>query len=245
MPFEHASVAASGNDPRPFALTSFLSTTPRSDSWHRIGRNFASRLYPHLPRGGSRSMFVFPVSRPFVCGCHNISTIPSVRTIPGLPGSHTLLPHRVARTHLGTMGWNPNAFASIVQARPFPIFGRPVHPRDGSLRLRPGGSPQALRTPPRDGRPALRSCHQLQPVRRYPHLLNIDSGPRVEWDFNPPETCAARHTLQAAPPLCLASVLSSLWGLHLDFSLHIETTGSHVPCKSLAQSHAIFTPEAA
>jgi hypothetical protein len=25
MPFEHASVAASGNDPRPFALTSFLS----------------------------------------------------------------------------------------------------------------------------------------------------------------------------------------------------------------------------
>jgi hypothetical protein len=29
--------------------------------------------------------------------------------------------------------------------------------------------------------------------------LNIDPGPRVEWDFNPPETCAARHTLWATP----------------------------------------------
>jgi hypothetical protein len=35
-------------------------------------------------------------------------------------------------------------------------------------------------------------------VRHYPHLLDIDTGPRVEWDFNPPETWAARHTVQAA-----------------------------------------------
>ncbi len=47
------------------------------------------------------------------------------------------------------------------------------------------------------------------------------------------------------PPLCFASVLSFSWGLHLNFSLNIETTGSHVPCKSLTQSHATFTPEAA
>jgi hypothetical protein len=200
VPFEHASAAAPGNDPRPFALTSFLSTIPRSDSWHRIGWNFASRLYPHLPPGGSRSMFVFPVPRPFVCGCHNISTIPSARTIPGLPGSLTPLPHRVARTHLGTMGWNPHAFASIVQARPLPIFGRPVHPRDGSLRLQPGGSPQALQTPPRGGRPALRSSN-TSASEALPPPLDIDPGPRVEWDFNPPETCAARHTQR----MCLIS----------------------------------------
>ena len=37
------------------------------------------------------------------------------------------LPHRVARTHLGATGRNPNAFAPIVRARPFPVFGRPVH----------------------------------------------------------------------------------------------------------------------
>ena len=51
--------------------------------------------------------------------------------------------------------------------------------------------------------------------------------------------------LRVAPPLCFASVLSFLWDLHLNFSLNIETTGSHVPHKSLTQSHAIFTPEAA
>jgi hypothetical protein len=50
--------------------------------------------------------------------------------------------------------------------------------------------------------------------------------------------------LRVAPPLCFASVLSFSWDLHLNFSLNIETTGSHVPCKSLTQSHAIFTPEA-
>ena len=33
-----------------------------------------------------------------------------------------------------------------------------------------------------------------------PPSLNINPGPRVEWDFNPPETPAARHTLRASPP---------------------------------------------
>src|SRR6266542_6508773 len=52
---------------------------------------------------------------------------------------------------------NENAFAFIVQARPCPTFGRPVHLRGGPHRLRPGTSPHALRIPPRDGHPALRS----------------------------------------------------------------------------------------
>ena len=51
---------------------------------------------------------------------------------------------------------NENAFAPIVRARPCPTFGRPVHLRDSSLRLRPGTSPHAFRIPPRDGHPALR-----------------------------------------------------------------------------------------
>jgi len=50
-----------------------------------------------------------------------------------------------------------NAFASILQARPCPTFGRPVRLRGGPHRLRPGTSPQALRIPPRGGHPALRS----------------------------------------------------------------------------------------
>ena len=47
------------------------------------------------------------------------------------------------------------------------------------------------------------------------------------------------------PPLCLALALSFSWGLHLNFSLNIEATGSHVPRESLDRSHAIFMPEAA
>ena len=44
--------------------------------------------------------------------------------------------------------------------------------------------------------------------------------------------------LRVAPPLCPASVLSLLWGLHLSFSLSIRATGSHVPHMSLDQVHA-------
>ena len=61
---------------------------------------------------------------------------------------------------------NENAFASIVQARPCPTFGRPVHRRGSPHRLRPGTSPHALRIPPRDGHPALRSyCERWLQVR--------------------------------------------------------------------------------
>jgi hypothetical protein len=48
-----------------------------------------------------------------------------------------------------------NAFVAIVPTRPCPLFGRPVHRRDGSHRLRPGASPHALRIPPHGGHPAL------------------------------------------------------------------------------------------
>ena len=48
--------------------------------------------------------------------------------------------------------------------------------------------------------------------------------------------------LRVAPSLCLASVRSSSWVRHLEFSLVIEATGSHVPPKGLAQSHATSMP---
>src|SRR3982074_938518 len=59
-----------------------------------------------------------------------------------------------------TLVWwvNENAFASIVQARPCPTFGRPVHRRGSPHRLRPGTSPHTLRIPPHDGHPVLRSA---------------------------------------------------------------------------------------
>jgi len=55
----------------------------------------------------------------------------------------------------------------------------------------------------------------------------------------------ASSLLWIAPTLCLASVLSPSWVLHLGFSLLIKATGSHVPHKSLDQVHATFMPDAA
>jgi len=100
-----------------------------------------------------------------------------------------------------------------VQARPFLVFGRPVHPRDGSLRLRPGGSPQALQTPPRGGRPALR-CYFTSAREALPPRSDIDPGSRVEWDFNPPETPAARHTIWDCLTSHVRSSLSCSLGIH-------------------------------
>jgi hypothetical protein len=50
--------------------------------------------------------------------------------------------------------------------------------------------------------------------------------------------------LRGDPPLRSASVLSFSWVLHLNFSLTIRATGSHVPHKSPDQIHATFMPDA-
>src|SRR6516162_843715 len=84
--------SASPDAPEPEVRIPFESTSPRSDSWHRIGRNFACALYPHLPLAGFRLGFAFPVARPFVCECRTIPAIPCLRTIPGLPESLTFFP---------------------------------------------------------------------------------------------------------------------------------------------------------
>ena len=156
-PFGPASAAARSNDPRPYVcrlVPEYYSPirflTPRRPE-------FRSRLYPHLPRRA--------LGRCLSSRLPALSSAGATSSRPYLPlgryqaslGHFASLLQRVARTHLGAMGWNQCAFAPIVRARPFPIFGRPVHPRDGSRRLRPGGSPHALQTPPRGGRPALQS----------------------------------------------------------------------------------------
>lgn len=67
---------------------------------------------------------------------------------------HALFFRTVLPAHTLVRRVNENAFASIVQARPVPVFGRPVHP-GSRLRLRPGASPQALRISPHGEHPAL------------------------------------------------------------------------------------------
>ena len=70
---------------------------------------------------------------------------------------HTLFFRTVPSANTLVRWVNENAFASIVQARPCPTFGRPVRHRGSPHRLRPGTSPHALRIPPHGGHPALRS----------------------------------------------------------------------------------------
>ena len=123
-----------------------------------------------------------------------------------------------------TLVWwvNENAFASIVQARPCPTVGRPVRLRGSPHRLRPGTSPHALRIPPHDGHPALRSAAQeggsrsalavssfrlrarvgffipsffLRPARHYPRFWIWHPSSGRQRDFNPPEQRAAQRTL--------------------------------------------------
>jgi len=97
---------------------------------------------------------------------------------------------------------NENAFASIVQARPCPTFGRPVHLRGSPHRLRPGSSPQALRIPSRDGHPALR---RITPSAddALPPSLDIAPLIRVPEGLQPTRTtrCSA-HTTPAADFCC-------------------------------------------
>ena len=118
-------------------------------------------------------------------------------------------------------GLEPYAFASIVQARPLPIFGRPVHRWDRSLDCNPVVLLKPFR--PHLAVSALPSEALFASASEaLPPLSDIDPGSRVEWDFNPPETCAARHTLRATPPLLHASILSPFVGHPLiGFSLCI------------------------
>jgi hypothetical protein len=71
-----AGVTALGCDPRVSAVPSFLSSTPCSDSWHRIGWNFAHAYIRTYPLMASDRALYSPLTRPFVCGCHTIAIIP-------------------------------------------------------------------------------------------------------------------------------------------------------------------------
>ena len=128
---------------------------------------------------------------------------------------------------------NENAFAFILQARPCPTFGRPVHLRGSPHRLQPDTSPHALRIPPHDGHPALRvlrssgsrsalvcfrlspSCpfrhlhtfHSSRPARHYPRFWIRRSSFERRRDLNPPDQRAAQRTVRPPPTPCSASLL--------------------------------------
>ena len=140
------------------------------------------------------------------------------RTVPSASSAYTLV------------RWvDESAFASIVQARPCPTFGRPVrhgvapsttarycsaNPSDPISRWAPcppqfrrGGSRSTLavsgfRLRARLVR-RLHTCH-LRPARHYPRLWIRPPSSGGRRDFNPPDQCAAWRTLRASPPPCPA-----------------------------------------
>ncbi len=68
------------------------------------------------------------------------------------------------------------------------------------------------------------------------------------WMIHPLRSLSITETsslLWGDPSLRSASVLSFSWVLHLNFSLYIRATGSHVLHVSLDQGHAAFMPDAA
>ena len=115
-------------------------------------------------------------------------------------------------------GVNECAFVSIVQTRPAPIFGRPVHRRGRPHRLRPGTSPHALQIPScgglLDGHPALRSTtNVLRPARHYPRFWIWRSSFERQRDFDPPEQRAAQQHYGTVRLLLYVHVRSLVYGL--------------------------------
>jgi len=125
---------------------------------------------------------------------------------------------------------NEIAFASIMQARPCPTFGRPVHLRGSPHRLRPGSSPHALRIPSRDGHPALRRIYPSADDA-LPPSLDIAPLIRVPEGLQPSRTtrCSAHNT----PP---ADSCRSVRTDHSILSFDFETNGRSPEVSSYAFS---------
>ena len=151
---------------------------------------------------------------------------------------------------------NENAFAFIVQARPCPTFGRPVHlgvaPIDYSpvLLLMPfgfhltmdtlpsgnlsGGSRSALvcfRLSPSCPFRNLHAFRSSRPARHYPRFRIRRSSFEHRRDFNPPEQCAAQRTLC---PLLTSALRSNC----LSTASVAKATQSRSPGVSSAAFHA-------
>ena len=82
----------------------------------------------------------------------------------------------------------------------------------------------------------LRFRHEFLPSLVDPSLWLNHSTPSLHPHYR------VSSLLRLDPPLCHASGLLPSWDFHLDISLGIVTTGSHVPRESLNRARATFTP---
>ena len=109
--------------------------------------------------------------------------------------------------------------------------------------------------------PWLSPRNASDPMRCLPPMASQENGFALSTGFLPSPVDPRAELNNAAPSLqlhyrafitttsCPAPVprigtLVLMRATHLDFSLRIGATGSHVPCKSPVQSHAAFMPDA-
>ena len=200
-----AGVPAPGCDPRVSAAPSFLSSTPCSDSWHRIGWNFA-RAYIHTYRlMASGRALCSQLTRPFVCGCHTMATIPSQSDDtrppwvthmssppcrPHTPWYDGEEPKRLRLHSAGSTiprlwptgssgGWLPSITTRWFSASPSdpPSREAPCPPKYNPrwLQVPLGRLPLSRSCPFR----VLHTCLALRPVRHYPHFWISTWGLRL------------------------------------------------------------------
>jgi hypothetical protein len=199
------SVTAPGCDPKVFAVPSFLSSTPCSDSWHRIGWNFTCASIHTSPLVALGRTLYSQLARPFVCGCHTIATLPvqlddtrppwvtHMSSPPCRP--HTpccdgeepkrLRLHRAGSTipRLGPTGspsgWLPLMTTRWVSASPSdpPSREAPCPPKIAAswLQVPLGRFPLSRSCPCR----VLHTCLALRPVRHDPHFWIATWGLRL------------------------------------------------------------------
>ena len=145
---------------------------------------------------------------------------------------HQLLPLLRRQSTVGT----PNSIA------PLPVVSRPgeSHPRAlAELYVNVSAHTAPIIQPPASPETASRGS-TAPPARAVDRRDTLDDATPLLHRVSPTSSL-----VRVAPPLCLASGFSSLGVGPLDFSLHIEATGSHVPHKGLVQGHATFMPGAA
>ena len=111
---------------------------------------------------------------------------------------HTLIFHAVPPANTLVRWVNENAFASVVQARPYPTFGRPVRQR-----MAPSTTARHFSTNPSDPTSRWTPCPPKlspRPARHCPRFWIWLPPSESQRDSNPPDQCAAQHTLQTHPP---------------------------------------------
>ena len=128
-----------------------------------------------------------------------------------------LRPHSADSTMLrlrptgSSVGIAPVDYDPVVLLKPFgPRLAADALPSEDSPMAAPGHSRSAYPCPGFRRRASLASPYLplSSAGEALPPPLDISPGPRAEWDFNPPDASAVRHTLRAAPPRRPASVLS-------------------------------------